>query len=76
MVNEPDYVKALELYRRLVRQYSRGETRDWDQANQQIREITSPRIGLTVSNVFFPDSEIQFHLNWRTYDRSISPFIG
>ncbi len=64
-VNEPDYVKALELYRRLVRQYSRGETRYWDQANQQIREITSPRIGLTVSNVFLPDSEIQFHLNWR-----------
>ncbi len=64
-VNEPDYVKALELYRRLVRQYSRGETRYWDQANQQIREITSPRIGLAVSNVFLPDSEIQFHLNWR-----------
>ena len=64
-VNERDYVKALELYRRLVRQYSRGETRYWDQANQQIREITSPRIGLAVSNVFLPDSEIQFHLNWR-----------
>jgi len=64
-VNEPDYVKALELYRRLVRQYSRGETRYWDQANQQIREITLPRIGLAVSNVFLPDSEIQFHLNWR-----------
>jgi uncharacterized protein YfaS (alpha-2-macroglobulin family) len=64
-VNEPDYVRALDLYRQLVRQYSRGETRYWDQANQQIREITSPRIGLTVSNVFLPDSEIQFHLNWR-----------
>lgn len=63
--NEPDYIKALELYRRLVDQYSRGETRYWDQATQQIRQITSPRIGLAVSNVFLPDSEIQFHLNWR-----------
>ena len=64
-VSEPDYVKALELYRRLIQQYSEGETRYWDQANRQISEINSPTIGLAVSNIFLPDSEVQFHLGWR-----------
>ncbi|MCZ6484688.1 MAG: MG2 domain-containing protein [Acidobacteria bacterium] len=64
-VNEPDFVKALELYGRLIQEYSKGETRYWDQANQQISVITSPGIVLAVSNIFLPDSEVQFHLNWR-----------
>ena len=64
-VNEPDYVKALELYGRLTQEYSEGETRYWDQANRQISGITSPTIALAVSNIFLPDSEVQFHLGWR-----------
>ncbi|HEX6717767.1 MAG TPA: hypothetical protein VF088_11690, partial [Pyrinomonadaceae bacterium] len=39
---QPDYVKALELYRRLVREFSKGETRYYDQAQQQIKNITEP----------------------------------
>ena len=63
--NEPDYVRAVELLRRLLRDYSKGETRYYDQAGQLLQQITGPTIGLGVSNVFLPDSEIQFHLNWR-----------
>ncbi|MBI3948971.1 MAG: alpha-2-macroglobulin [Acidobacteria bacterium] len=62
---EPDYVKALELYRRLTSEYTKGETRYYDQAQQQIENITKPVVGVSVSNIFLPDSEIQFHLNWR-----------
>src|SRR5262245_60160157 len=62
---EQDYVKALELFRRLVTEYSKGETRYFDQAQQQIENITKPAISVSATNVFLPDSEIQFHLNWR-----------
>nr|MBP9902061.1 alpha-2-macroglobulin [Verrucomicrobiota bacterium] len=62
---EPDYSKALELFRRLVTEFAKGETRYWEQAQQQIKNITEPQLGVSVPNIFLPDSEIQYHLNWR-----------
>ena len=62
---QPDYVKALELYRRLVREFAKGETRYFDQAQQQIKAITEPTLGVGVANIFLPGSEIQFALNAR-----------
>ena len=41
---EADYVKALELYRRLTREFTKGETRYYDQAQQQIKNITEPTL--------------------------------
>ncbi|HKQ79889.1 MAG TPA: alpha-2-macroglobulin family protein [Blastocatellia bacterium] len=66
---EQDYVKALELFRRLVTEYGKGETRYYDQAQQQIKFITQPAFGVTVANIFLPDSEIQIHLSWRNLKR-------
>lgn len=62
---EYNYVKALELYRLLVSRRQKGESRYYDQAKQQIEQITKPFIGLGVSYAFLPDSEIQIELNWR-----------
>jgi uncharacterized protein YfaS (alpha-2-macroglobulin family) len=62
---EPDYVKALELYRRLTKEFVKGETRYYDQAQQQIKNITEPTLGVGVSNTFLPDSELQFGLSAR-----------
>jgi alpha-2-macroglobulin len=61
----PDYPKALEIFRRLVSEFSKGETRYWDQAQQQIKNITEPQLSVSVPNIFLPDSESQYHLNWR-----------
>ncbi len=66
---EPDYVKALELYRRLTREFVKGETRYFDQAQQQIKNITEPTINVAVSNIFLPESELQFGLNARNVKR-------
>lgn len=66
---QPDYVKALELYRRLTTEFSAGETRYFEQATRQIINITAPNIGVNVSNIFLPDSEIQFALNARNVRR-------
>jgi uncharacterized protein YfaS (alpha-2-macroglobulin family) len=65
----PDYVKALELYRRLITEFSKGETRYFDQAQQQIKTITEPSIAIGVSNIFLPGSEVQFGFNARNVQR-------
>jgi hypothetical protein len=66
---EPDYVKALELYRRLTKEFAKGETRYYDQAQQQIKNITEPTLSIGVSNIFLPDSETQFGLSVRNVGR-------
>jgi alpha-2-macroglobulin len=66
---EPDYQKALELFRKLRAEFKQGETRYYDQAEQQIKNITGPQIGISVGNIFLPDSEIQYSLNWRNVKR-------
>jgi uncharacterized protein YfaS (alpha-2-macroglobulin family) len=66
---EPDNVKAVELFRRLISEHQKGETRYYDQAKNQIDSITKPAVGLSASNIFLPDSEIQFYLSWRNVGR-------
>ncbi|HSH93444.1 MAG TPA: alpha-2-macroglobulin family protein [Roseimicrobium sp.] len=66
---EQDYPKALELFRRLVKEFNKGETRYWEQAQQQIRNITDPTLSVGVSHIFLPGSEVQYHLNWRNLQR-------
>ncbi|HEV2883719.1 MAG TPA: alpha-2-macroglobulin family protein [Pyrinomonadaceae bacterium] len=68
-INEPDFVRALELYRRLLREFVKGETRYYDHAEQQIRNITTASLGVGVSNVFLPGSEIQFGFTSRNIKR-------
>ena len=55
---EPDYIKALELFRRLTKEFAKGETRYYDQALEQIKQITEPTISVGVSNIFLPESEL------------------
>ena len=62
---QPDYAKALELYRRFVKEFSQGEAQFWEQAQQQIKNITGPTLNVNTGNVFLPDSEMEYVLNWR-----------
>ncbi len=62
---EPDYIKAVELFQRLVKEHEKGETRYFDQAKQQIENIVKPVLNAQANCVFLPDSEIQVYLNWR-----------
>jgi hypothetical protein len=62
---EPDYVRALELFRRLVSEFKKGETRYFDQAQAQIQNITKPTVSVSVGNIFLPGSEVQYYLSWR-----------
>ncbi len=66
---EVDYAKALELYRRIVAEFKKGETRFYDDAVAQIDAITKPSIGVFVPNVFLPGSEVEYSLAWRNVTR-------
>ena len=66
---EMDYVKALGLFRRLLAEYRKGETRYYDQAQAQVENITRPSVSVAATNIFLPDSEIQTYLHWRNVRR-------
>ncbi len=66
---EADYKKGLELFRRFVKEFQKGESRYYESAQQQIKNITEPVVSVSVANVFLPDSEIQYVLNWRNVKR-------
>ncbi|HYV12381.1 MAG TPA: alpha-2-macroglobulin family protein [Pyrinomonadaceae bacterium] len=66
---QPDYEKALELYRRLLREFSKGESRYYDSALEEIKNITEASMSIAVSNIFLPDSELMFALNARNVRR-------
>ena len=69
MLQQPDFKRALEIYRLLLSQYVKGQSRYFDQAKQRIEDITRPVVAISVSNIFLPDSEIQYSLNWRNVDQ-------
>ncbi|HVO31167.1 MAG TPA: alpha-2-macroglobulin family protein [bacterium] len=62
---EPDYVGALALYRRLLSEFKKGDTRWWDEAKSRSEEIVRATLSVSVSNIFLPDSQIAYYLSWR-----------
>jgi uncharacterized protein YfaS (alpha-2-macroglobulin family) len=61
----PDYTKALTIYRRIVNEFAIGESRFRDEAKNAADRIADPSVSVQVSNVFLPDSEVEFELSWR-----------
>lgn len=65
---EPDYRGAVAMFERLIREFTKGQTRYHDQAREYLKQITSPNLQVAVTNIFLPASEVQFHINWRNVD--------
>ncbi|MEI6355998.1 MAG: alpha-2-macroglobulin family protein [Verrucomicrobiota bacterium] len=65
---EPDPVRALAVYRRIVAEFKQGETRYWPVAKQQAESITAPQLSVGAQGVFLPGSETQFTATWRNVE--------
>ncbi len=65
----PDYTKALHLFRRLLSEFKKSDTRYYDQAQQEINNITGPTVGIYSPSIFLPGSEVQLNLSWRNVKR-------
>lgn len=63
------YARALELYRKLVAEFTKSESQFREPAERAIADITSPSISLSVAGTFLPDSEQETHLMWRNTKR-------
>jgi hypothetical protein len=61
----PDFARALELYRRFVSEFRKGESPWFDEVQGRIRQITAPSLGLEVDRFFLPGSEVRYGLSWR-----------
>ncbi len=61
----PDFVTALDLYRRLQSEYAKGDTAWWDEARDSIRRILKVEVGLAVPGAYLPGSEIGYAISWR-----------
>ncbi|HEY0139426.1 MAG TPA: MG2 domain-containing protein [Thermoanaerobaculia bacterium] len=61
---ESDYVRALELYRRLIREFGK-ESRYWQEAENAIEEITEVAVDVDTAQTFLPGSEQEVLLSWR-----------
>ena len=66
--SEPDYEKALLLYRRLQAEFSKGESRYFDQARAAVGSITQPNLSVIVTHAFNPGAEVQFQAQWRNLE--------
>ena len=67
--SQPRYNRALELYRRLITEFAKGESEFRDNAQQMIDNIVSPAVALTAAGTFVPDSEQDVMLYWRNVKR-------
>lgn len=65
----PDYPEAVRTFRRILNEFEKGETRWWDDAQNQIKQITDPVLGVRVDRFFLPGSEIQYSTWWRNVKR-------
>jgi len=68
-VQQPDYRKALAMYRRIVEEFPKGRSRWRDQAESSIRRIVGPELGLAVNQAFLPGSEVGYQLSWRNLSK-------
>ncbi|HSP17756.1 MAG TPA: alpha-2-macroglobulin family protein [Thermoanaerobaculia bacterium] len=62
---KPDYVRALDRYRKLVQEFRSGETQYWQQAKDAIDSILGPSVNVAVQSTFLPRSEQEVVLSWR-----------
>ncbi|MCC6907280.1 MAG: hypothetical protein IT430_05000 [Phycisphaerales bacterium] len=61
---KPDYVRAAELYKRLLDEF-KAEEIDRDEVVRRYNEIVLPALDVYVSHAFLPNSEIAFDAQWR-----------
>ncbi|MCA9295128.1 MAG: hypothetical protein KC983_01400, partial [Phycisphaerales bacterium] len=62
---EPDFVRAVKLYRDLTATYTKGESRFYDNAVNAAKEITEQHLTAAIPGVFLPNSEVKFDLQYR-----------
>ncbi len=64
----PDYVRALELFRRLLTEIPAGDSRFRNEATAGVRRLTEPELTVGTSGTFLPGSLEEIYLSWRNLE--------
>jgi uncharacterized protein YfaS (alpha-2-macroglobulin family) len=65
----PNYAKALELFRRLTNEFTKGQSEWRDNAAEMIAQLTRVSLDVFVSATYLPRSEQEIGLTWRNAKR-------
>ena len=60
-----DFRQAITAYKDLLMRFKKGDSKWVNNAQQRIKDITLPQLGVGISYTFLPDSEIQFSMRWK-----------
>ena len=62
---KPDYEKALQVYKKLLQDFTKEESPYYEQAQNAIKRITETTLDVHVNYFFLPGSKIEFSLVYR-----------
>ena len=65
----PDFKEALRLYRRILSEFQKGETRHYDNARARAEQITRAEVSVAVSEFYEPGAIPEYHAGWRNVPR-------
>ncbi len=65
---EPDFEKALLLYRRILNEYSKGETGYYESTQRAIENIVKPYANVFITHAYLPGAQPKINLNWRNIE--------
>jgi len=66
---KPDYEKALQVYKKLLQDFTKEESPYYEQAQNAIKRITETNLDVHVNYFFLPDSKIEFSLVYRNAEK-------
>ena len=72
---EQNYKKALKYFRRILNDFKKGETRHYDQARNNVKNITKSTLNLNASSFFLPESLIRVNLKLAQYRQGEPLFV-
>ncbi len=65
LILEPDFERALALYRQLTDRFARSESRYVEPALERIEKLTRPSLQVFATHAFLPDGLVSLNLVWR-----------
>ncbi len=66
---KPDYEKALQVYHKLLQNFTKEESPYYEQAQNAIKRITETTLEVYVNHFFLPGSQIEFSLRYRNAEK-------
>ncbi|MCM8813549.1 MAG: MG2 domain-containing protein [Candidatus Omnitrophica bacterium] len=65
----PDFKTAVAVCKQMLRDFQKGKTRYFEQAQSLLKTLTDPELTVSVSEIFAPGAAASFYCQWRNVSR-------